>query len=349
MKKFVKKAITMTLTILMIVGFMMPAMATGHSFSDVREGRWYSKAVQFVYEHDIMGGVGGNRFNPRGQLTRAQVAALLFRVHNERMASADDCRIHPFTDVKDNWATPYIAWAYQNDIVAGTSSTTFNPTRSVTRQEFAVMLYRYAMNMTDLRDGNVFTRQWWDFMDREEVATWAYSALRWMNNRSIVTGSTAATVNPIGTATRAEAAVMMMRFVEVVSLDPALVCLGCGDERFPWGFGADGDFFGIDLVAVELTRCISQRDNRSWTLEDFGDIPGALYLMDFERLPDSTWQLIQAGKWQETIIVWPLFRRVLLIRFDQNSGYNITESMRQLQQNEFVRDVAPAVIGPPNS
>ena len=87
------------------------------------------------------------------------------------------------------------------------------------------MVYRYAMNMTALGNSWMATAQFWQFADRDQIASWAHSALSWMHWQGIMTGSTATTLNPTGTATRAEAAVMMMRFMEqpVMSLCPELV------------------------------------------------------------------------------------------------------------------------------
>ena len=207
------RVISVLLAFALLLGLAMPAMAADHPFTDVREGAWYAEAVQFVYEHDIMGGVGGNRFDPQGSLTRAAVAALLFRAHNGREATAEDDRSNNFDDVGNSWYAPYVTWAFNNGIVQGMSATIFNPHGNISRQEFAVMVYRYAMNLTVLFDRNISSGQWTQFTDRDQIATWAYSALRWMNVQGILTGSPSATINPTDTATRAEAAVMMMRLV----------------------------------------------------------------------------------------------------------------------------------------
>ena len=211
----INKKLRKAISVLLILALLPIGSATAarHSFNDVLDDAWYSEAVQFVYENNIMGGVGNNQFNPQGNLTRSAVAALLFRVHNGRTASTQDDRNNNFNDVGNTWYAPYITWAFNNNIVFGTSPTAFNPHGNITRQEFATMMYRYAMNMTDLHDEGAASAQWLQFADRGQIATWAYSALRWMNFHGIVTGSTATAINPTGTATRAEAAVMMMRFV----------------------------------------------------------------------------------------------------------------------------------------
>ena len=215
MKNKPQKALAVLLVLILLLGIAVPSVAAGHSFADVPDGRWYTEAVQFVYEHNIMGGVGDNQFNPQGNLTRSAVTALLFRVHHGRMANAQDERSNNFTDVGNaSWYAPYVAWAFNNDIVLGTSATMFNPHGNITRQEFAAMVYRYAMYMTDLYDENMTLPQWLQFTDRWDIEAWAHSALRWMNFHGIVTGSTATTINPTRRVTRAEAAIMMVRFVE---------------------------------------------------------------------------------------------------------------------------------------
>ena len=91
----------------------------------------------------------------------------------------------------------------------------FNPNGNITRQEFAVMLWRYAMNVVGLIDEGRQTPQWTQFSDYNQIASWAYGHLRWANYAGIITGSGGA-INPTGNATRAEAAVMMMRFINVL-------------------------------------------------------------------------------------------------------------------------------------
>ena len=214
MKKNLRKLISILLILSLLLGIASPSMATSHSFHDVPDGQWYLEAVQFVYANNIMGGVGNSQFNPQDNLTRAQVTALLFRVHNGREANAQDDRENNFSDVGNAWYAPYVTWAFNHSVVFGTSATTFNPHGNVTRQEFATMLHRYIINMTALRVGNAASEQWEQFADRGQIASWAYVALRWMNALGIVTGSTVTTIDPAGTATRAEAAMMMMRFMK---------------------------------------------------------------------------------------------------------------------------------------
>jgi len=261
--------------------YVRPTTATDHPFHDVHDGRWYSEAVQFVYENNIMSGIGGNQFNPQGNLTRAAVTALLFRVHNERTANAQDDRNNPFNDVGDTWYAPYVTWAFNHDIVQGTSATTFNPHGNITRQEFAVMVYRYAMNMTVLQDGGWMSAQWGQFADHGQIAIWAQQALRWMNSRGIITGSTATTINPTGTATRAEAA-MMMRFVNVLReleelIESFVLTISVEETNIPQG----EDF----QIRVELKNNSEEDHEITYTMYLFQPhIPGWSFWDDWGRL-----------------------------------------------------------------
>ena len=149
MQKFTKRAITFLLAIVMILGIASPAMATRHNFNDVADGRWYSEGIQFVFANGIMEGVGNNRFNTQGNLTRAEISALIFRLENGRRANNNDSRQNNFTDVRsDAWYSAYVTWINNNNIDNG-SGNQFNPNRHATRQEFATMMFRYAILMTD--------------------------------------------------------------------------------------------------------------------------------------------------------------------------------------------------------
>jgi len=195
--------------------FELELLQARHSFNDVRDGQWYSSAIQFVYANGIMQGVNQNQFNTQGNLTRAEVTALIFRLHHGRRANASDSRQNHFTDVGNGWYSPYITWANANNIDNGTVGLLFEPNRHATRQEFATMMFRYAILMTDLTDTGQQGQQWNQFTDRGQIASWAYQALRWMNFHGVIQGRTTTTINPTGTLTRAESATIFMRFMNL--------------------------------------------------------------------------------------------------------------------------------------
>jgi len=223
MKKKMKRMLSLMLVMLMLVG-LFPAVAFASEeieaqnqnfpFIDVSISDWFFPAVAFAHEHNVMAGYSATSFAPNERFSRAQVAATLFRIYHGRLANASDSRTTNFTDVPSGeWFTPYIAWAAQNGIVQGFPGNHFAPGDSVSRQEFATMLFRYADRMTDMDMTVSQGAQWANFTDRDEIQAWALPALTWANQHGFVQGRTASTIAPNGTATRAEAATMLGRFM----------------------------------------------------------------------------------------------------------------------------------------
>jgi len=216
-----RKTIAIALVLLMVFTLFTPmALAGQHPFNDVADGRWYSEAVQFVYENGIMGGVGNNRFNPQGNLTRAEITALIFRLHHGRNANADDNRDNNFSDVAANrWFAPYVTWASNNNIDNGIGQNQFAPNRHASRQEFATMMFRYAQlagQNTSVPSGFNLNQ----FTDHGQIASGSLDAMKWANYNGIITGRTTTTLVPQGTLTRAEAATIFMRFMNIGDQQP---------------------------------------------------------------------------------------------------------------------------------
>jgi len=185
--------------------------AGGFPFVDVPVGHWAREYVEFVWERDIMQGVSDTLFAPNTTLSRAMAATILWRMAGEPAASGSAV----FTDVADGrWYTEAIAWANQNGIVLGVGDNRFSPATNVTREEFAAMMYRY----TVFTGGNTSVPAGFDlsqFQDRNQLSGWAESYMYWANHNGLITGRTTTTLAPQGTATRAESAGIVTRFVAV--------------------------------------------------------------------------------------------------------------------------------------
>ena len=181
----------------------------GFPFVDVPPSHWARGYVEFVWEQGIMQGVSDTLFAPNTTLSRAMAATILWRTAGEPAASGGAT----FTDVADGrWYTEAIAWANENGIVLGVGGNRFNPTADVTRQEFAAMMFRYAAftgGNTDIPAEFDLSR----FQDRDQLSGWAERYLYWANYNELITGRAPATLAPQGTATRAEAAGIVYRFV----------------------------------------------------------------------------------------------------------------------------------------
>lgn len=181
-----------------------------HTFTDVKEKDWYHSAVDYVSLRGLMGGVGGDRFEPNGTMTRAMLVTVLYRLAGSPAVTGKN----EFTDVKaGQWYTDAVIWANENNIVGGYGNGKFGTNDSVTREQIATIMCRYAKQQgIDVTK----TCSLAQFTDGGKVSVWADSAMRWANSVGLVTGRTTTTLAPQGTATRAEVATMLMRLCENV-------------------------------------------------------------------------------------------------------------------------------------
>ena len=215
-----KRFIAICLIVMLFLGaFPLSALAAGNSaasqFTDVRSDAWYVYAVSYVFERNLMRGMNARTFAPEANISRAMVVSVLYR-----MAGAPAVNFRPaFRDVSaGQWYSEAVIWAYDNAIVRGTSTNIFSPHADITREELAVMVRGYYIGQMQNADVSVRQgRQWNSFSDRGQISPWAQDSLTWANYHDIIGGRTATSIAPGGTATRAEAAMIFMRFVETFS------------------------------------------------------------------------------------------------------------------------------------
>ena len=182
--------------------------AENMSFADVAEEAWYYEAVNYVSNKGIMQGTDKG-FEPDSNMTRAMLVTVLYRLENDTTTAKETI----FEDVaKDKWYYDSIMWAADKGIVNGISETSFAPDNNITRQEMAVILYRYAMTkgyVNSSAEGSLEA-----FSDRELISSWAQDALLWANGIALINGTSDTTISPKETATRAQVATILMRFCE---------------------------------------------------------------------------------------------------------------------------------------
>ena len=181
-------------------------------FTDVTEGEdWFYDAVAYVYENGIMAGTSETTFEPGMLLDRAQAAQLFYNLEGKPAVTGDST----FTDVTSgHWAVDAITWAAQNDIVVGIGGNLYDPDSNVTREQFAVMLYKYArFKGYDLTAAGDLTQ----FPDAGSISSWAETALSWANGKGLINGNEDGTLAPGGTATRAQAASILANFDQNVA------------------------------------------------------------------------------------------------------------------------------------
>ena len=181
-------------------------------FVDVPGDAWYAGGVRYVYAHGLMNGTGNWRFSPNRTTTRAMIATILYRMEGSPRVYGTS----QFGDVEaGSWYEDAVIWATQNDIVEGYTSKTFGPDDPITREQMAAMLYRYAdYCRCDMSAGRYVDLS--KYSDMNEISDYAIPALRWAVGEEIIQGRTGKRLAPTDTATRAEVAVMLMRFCEDV-------------------------------------------------------------------------------------------------------------------------------------
>ena len=183
-------------------------------FTDVTKN-WAYPGIQYCVTHGIMGGMGDGTFAPTGTTTRAQIVQILYNLEGTPAVSGTT----PFTDLTANWYKPAILWAYQNNVVAGTSPTTFDPERPVTREQIAVILTQYMFHVLKMN------RTWTPadlstFPDGAQVSSWAKEAMQDAVALGLINGTKASDgvvyLDPQGSAARQQVATILMNFCQNV-------------------------------------------------------------------------------------------------------------------------------------
>ena len=184
----------------------MPEM----TFGDVQKNDWYYESVKYVYENNLMQGTDIG-FEPDSKMTRAMLVTTLYRMQNSEKVNA----IHNFSDVPEGfWYTDAVTWAVANNIVNGVSETEFMPEQEVTREQMALMIWRYA-KLLGIDVSNVSNLE--IYADANEISDWALDAINWANAVSLLNGTDTTTLSPKDTATRAQVATIIMRFFQIAA------------------------------------------------------------------------------------------------------------------------------------
>ena len=183
-------------------------------FTDVTKN-WAYPGIQYCVTHGIMGGMGDGTFAPTGTTTRAQIVQILYNLEGTPAVSGTT----PFADLTANWYKPAILWAYQNNVVSGTSPTTFAPDQPVTREQIAVILTQYMFHVLKMN------RTWTPadlskFPDGAQVSSWAKEAMQDAVALGLINGTKASDgvvyLDPQGSAARQQVATILMNFCQNV-------------------------------------------------------------------------------------------------------------------------------------
>ena len=179
-------------------------------FGDVYTNDWFYQAVDYVYQHKIMLGMGASQFQPNTTLSRAMAVQLLYNLEGAPSLEEENLG-YPLEDVKPGvWYSNAVYWARLHGIATGVGENRFAPEKPVTREQFAQMLYGYAKYKGyDLTAQGDLSR----FQDGRKVSGWGpKTAMQWANGNELINGDTTGKLSPGGSTTRAHAASILMKF-----------------------------------------------------------------------------------------------------------------------------------------
>lgn len=180
------------------------------TFADVPASAWYYDAVEYVYENGLMSGVSGGRFAPDDTLTRAMLVQTLYAMEGRPAAASAG-----FADVASgDWYASAVNWAAANGVVSGVSETGFGPNNALTREQLALILYRFAQYKGYDVAG---TSDLAAYADGSSVSSWAAEAMGWAVDAGLISGVGGNQIAPTGTASRAQVAQILMNFCENVA------------------------------------------------------------------------------------------------------------------------------------
>lgn len=179
-------------------------------FTDVVDTFWFCAAVRYMWEKGLMTGMDEKTFSPESTTTRAQLVTILWQLAD----CPDSEKSAAYSDTDENaWYADAVAWASEHGIVSGVGGGAFTPGGTITREQLAVMLYRYAQykgyDVSKTADLS-------GYADQDKLSDWAAQAVQWACGSGLMTGRSAAQLAPEGTLTRAEAATMLKAFCENV-------------------------------------------------------------------------------------------------------------------------------------
>lgn len=186
---------------------------TIYEFEDVSKNEWYYDAIQYVCANNIFSGASETTFEPDAIMTRAMIAKVLYNHAKENnLIKSFDFGENNFEDVPESeWYSEAVKWAVSNKVTNGTSNTNYSPDENLTREQLVTLLYRYAksieMDVSVGENTNILS-----YDDAFNISEYAIESFQWACGSGVITGKTESTLAPQELVTRAEVAMMIMRF-----------------------------------------------------------------------------------------------------------------------------------------
>ena len=201
--------------LILCLGLSVTAFAaeSDTGFSDVDAGDWYAEAAAYCRDNGLMAGTGETTFSPDTPMTRGMLVTVLYRLADSPSLENENLG-YPFADVPgDSWYADGVYWAQLNGVVSGYSDSNFGPNDPLTREQLAAILWRYAGSPA--AEGSA------SFADESGIASWAASAVDWAQESGYISGVGGNRFDPDGTATRAQVAVILMRYDQAQTEEPS--------------------------------------------------------------------------------------------------------------------------------
>lgn len=231
-----KKVLSWFLTVALLLSLSVTAFAatSDTGFSDVAADAWYTEAVEYVRDNGLMNGTGPATFSPEGTMTRGMLATILYRAAGSPAVSSTAS----FPDVPaSSFYARGVAWAVENNVVAGYTDGRFGLNDPVSRQQIATLLWRYDGSKTGFLSAS--------FTDSASISGYAVQAVDWAVANGIVAGRTDGSFDPTAGATRAQVAVMLHRYLNGQSTAPETD----GTSRILVAYFSVPETSGVDAVA----------------------------------------------------------------------------------------------------
>lgn len=244
--KATKRFLSMFLTLCMLLSSFPSTVFAANSnvpFTDVKETDWFYDAVGYVYENGLMSGTENNHFSPDVTTTRGMIVTILYRLEGSPTVSAV-----PFNDVATGeYYANGVCWASENGVVSGYGNNLFGPNDPITREQMATILYRYAQykKYKTTTTGDVSS-----FADGTLVSSYAIKPMNWALDVGLLSGVGNNMLNPTSSATRAQAATILMRFCKLNSTVP----IETYTVTFDYNYGDKGTYKTITAEAGETVN-----------------------------------------------------------------------------------------------
>ena len=206
-------------------------------FRDI-SGHWAEGDITQAVERGLFSGVGGGRFVPNGDMTRAMFVTVLGRMARQMGLPVESRGVAPFEDLSlEAWYADYVAWAWEQGLVQGVSANRFGPQNPITRQEVAILFYRFighhSLQLPDAPGASA------TFSDADQIADWAYDAVWEAVRLGLITGFADGRLAPADTATRAQLATIFLRFLNQAESAASVPTSPAADEIRDKEYGED--------------------------------------------------------------------------------------------------------------